>query len=178
MKEKEEEKLWKIKIGERENSFHFYLISTQKPIFISETAFGKFKRRFGSFGSSGSFFNESSLSIPIFYIGKKQKAIAEQTQNINGFNLQKLTPQHIVLSVENSHEKFLYELSLFNKNIKTFFKKEYVLASDKKEAMQYSNKFESLYTIKVTKAKKVYCYPIVNLTKDTLTLKREKKRNG
>jgi len=174
-KEKKEEKLWKIKIGEEEGFFQFYLISTQEPVFVSETTFGKFQRRFGSLSLLGSPRMENSLSLPIFYIRKKQKATVEEVQDISGFNLQKLTPQHIILSVENPHQKSLYELALFHKNIRAFFKKKYVLASDKKEAIQYSNKFKSLYTIKATKAKKVYCYPIVTLTKDILTLNREKK---
>ncbi|MEA1965123.1 MAG: hypothetical protein U9O41_08410 [Candidatus Aerophobetes bacterium] len=114
MEVKGKDKLWKIEIGEKGNFYQFYLISMQKPIFVLETGFGKFRRMFTLF--SGSYY--SPQLPPIFHISPGQKATAEKTQKMHGFNLHKLTSRHIILSIENPGEKSLYEISLFSKKIK------------------------------------------------------------
>ena len=167
MRERGEDKLWKIEMGTGEYVYEFYLVSAQKPIFTIETAFGKFRRKF-------SFFDESHLSAkqPIFFISPGQEATAQQTREMHGFNVQELTPRHIVLSIQNSHGKSLYEIALFSKKNKNFFKKEYILASTKKEALHYSDKFRPAYRIKITKTKKMDCYPLVRVTEEKIILDR------
>ncbi|MEA1963694.1 MAG: hypothetical protein U9O41_00975 [Candidatus Aerophobetes bacterium] len=171
MQEKKEDKLWKVEISEGENSCQFYLVSSQKPIFILETSFGKFRRMF----SLSSRTYPSPQLPPTFYISRRQKAKAEKTQKMYGFNLQKLTPQYILLSLKNPLGKSLYEVSLFNKKVKNFFKKEYILALNKKEAVEQSQKFKFTYRVKVTKAKKMDCYPVLSVTNNKIALKRQIK---
>ena len=167
MKEKQEDKLWEIKIGEGGDFYELYLISTQKPVFIEETAFGKFRRMFSSFGTNYHF-----PQLPIFYVSRGQEAVAKEASSMHGFSLQELTPQHIILSINNPQKKSLYEITLFNRKIKNFFRKEYLLAFNKKEALSYSDRFKADYQIIVKKAKKIDCYPIVDITEDRIILNR------
>lgn len=161
------DKLWEVRIEEEEDSYRFYLVSSQKPLVIVETPLGKFRRMF-------SLFNESypPLQLPVFYVSPRQKATVEQTQKMHGFNLQQLTPRHIILWIDNPQKKFLYEITFFSKKVKSFFKKEYILAFNKKEAVEYSSRFRPTYQVKVKKAKKMDCYPIVSITEDRIVLNR------
>ncbi|MBE0478376.1 hypothetical protein IBX65_04565 [Candidatus Aerophobetes bacterium] len=166
-----EDKLWKVEIAVQEDFYEFYLISRQKPVFVAESGMGKFRRMF-------SFFNQS-YSVPelppIFYIAKNQEAAAEKTDEMHGFTLQELTSKHIVLSIENPQEKPLYEISLFSKKVQNLFKKKYILAQDKKEAIKYSKRFKDIYRPKVSKARKMDCYPLVRVNREEIILSRKIK---
>jgi len=170
-----EDKLWKIEISEEGNFYQFYLVSPKKPVFIAETAFGKFQRMFSLFKGGYEATSPAPELPPIFYISRRQKATVQQAQDMHGFDLQKLTAQYIFLSVENLHRKSLYEISLFSRKIKSLFQKKYILAKDKKEATEHAKKFKPSYRTKVTKAKKMDCYPIVKVTEDSIVLKRKVK---
>jgi len=162
------EKLWKIKIEKGRCFYQFYIVSTQKPVFVPETSLGKLRRSFSPLGKG-----YPSHLPPIFYISQEQEASVEKVQNMHGFDLKKLTSKYIILSINNPQKKSLYEISLFRRGVKRFFRKNYILAKDKKEAIEYSTVFKPTYKVKVKKAKKMDCYPIVEVTTDRIILDRE-----
>lgn len=164
------DKLWRIEIGEEKNFFEFYIVSSKEPVFVQETSLEKLKRTFAFFSSE-----TFPPSLPlVFYISRGQEAHAEQTDRMHGFPVEELTQEHIILGVENPELKSLYEVSLFSKKIRNFFKKKYIFAKDKKEALSYCLPYKSSFQIRVKKAKKMNCYPIISVTSNRIVLKREK----
>lgn len=159
------EKLWRVEIGQEKKSYTLYVVSTQKPMLIFESYFGKLRRMFDL--SSG-----KPQPQPVFYIPKEEKATVERSDQMHGFKLQHITSQHIILSIENPQEKDLYEISLASREIKGFLRKEYVLAADKIEAVRLTEKFKPIYWVKVKKAKKMDCYPIVRVNSKTIVLEK------
>jgi len=167
--ENEKDTLWEIKITQEECSYKLYLISPQRPLVIKEKTLDRFRRFF-------SVFNESytSLQLPILYISPQQDATVQEAEDMHGFNIQEVTPTNIILSIDNPQKKALYEIFLFSKKFKNFFKKEYILASDKKEAVSYSKKFLQKYkTAKIKIARRIDCYPILDITENKIILDRK-----
>jgi len=159
------EKLWKVEIGQGEKSYTLYVVSTQKPVLIFESYFGKLRRMFDL--SSG----KPQLQ-PVFYIPKEERAVVKKTDQMHGFKLQEITSQHIILSIKNPEKKDLYEIFLISKEIKGLLKKEYILASDKMEAARLTERFKPTYWVKVKKAKKMDCYPIVSVNNKMIILEK------
>ncbi|MBC7189946.1 hypothetical protein H5U35_07055, partial [Candidatus Aerophobetes bacterium] len=137
---------------------------------VQETSLEKLKRTFAFFPSQTF---PPSLP-PVFYISREQEAHAEQTDRMHGFPVEGLTQEHIILSVENPELKSLYEVSLFSKKIRNFFKKKYILAKDKKEALSFFLPYKASFQVRVKKAKKMDCYPIISVTSNRIVLKRER----
>lgn len=165
--EKKECKLWKVEMGKEHGYFYeFYLASSQKPMFIAETAMEKFRRKYSFFSAS----RPAQKLVPAFYIAKKQRATARETNEMHGFALHEVSSQHIVLSMENPEQKSLYEICLFSKKDRVFFKKKYVLAADKKNALDYAQKFKNEYQTHVSRAKKIDCYPILSIDNEKIIL--------
>lgn len=164
------EKLWKVKIEEHARTYLFYVVSTRAPLLIFESYLGRLRRMFDVTAK------RETPPQPVFHIPKEAQAKTEKTNRMHGFNLQKITSRHIVLSAENPEEKDLYEISLIHRKIKGHFKKKYVLAENKKKASQVGKEFKSSYRVKVRKAKKMDCYPVVSVDEKQIILKRTKRR--
>jgi len=143
------EKLWKVEIGQGEKSYTLYVVSTQKPVLIFESYFGKLRRMFDL--SSG-----KPQPQPVFYIPKEERAVVKKTDQIHGFKLQEITSQHIILSIKNPEKKDLYEIFLASKEIKGLL----------------TERFKPTYWVKVKKAKKMDCYPIVSVNNKMIILEK------
>lgn len=163
------EKLWKIEISRENNLYTIYVVSVQKPLLIFESYLGKLRRMFEIFPAQAQF-----QQPPVFYISSQENATVERVQRMHGFKLQEITSENIVLSINNPKRKNLYEISLLQRKTKGFFKKKYILAADKREAIKTSEKFKKTYTVKVKKAKKIDCYPILQVTDKRIILEKVK----
>jgi len=166
MKEKPEAKLWQIKIEKAEEIMKFYVVSRLKPILIPESYFGKFRRLF-------EIAHKGEQPQPVFFINREDKVEVEEVAQMYGFKLNSITEKYITLEVENLENKGLYEIFLFNPQVRGLFKLEYVFAKDKKEAANFAKKFKRDYQVSVRKTDKIACYPINFIGKDRIVLERK-----
>ena len=165
--EKKAEYLWKVKIGEKDNEHELYVISEREPALIEETVGRKLRRLVGF-----TFATDYIPSNPMFTVPRGQYGHVEQARDMYGFPLQELTEEHIVLGVENSEHRKLYEVALFSRKVLTSFQKTYVLARNKREAVEMLAERKQDYKIKAQQAKKMNCYSIVRITDTEIVLDR------
>ncbi len=157
------EKIWKIRISQGNRFYGFYVVSIEKPMIIFESYFGKLRRIFD-------ISYKKIQSQPVFYVPRWEKATVKLTDEIHGFKVKEISTKHIVLEAQNPDKKYLYEITLIDKKVKGFIKKNYILARDKKDAKDLAEKFKRTYWIKVKRATKMDCYPILSVNKDRIIL--------
>jgi len=164
-----DEKLWRIEIGIEDNLNTFYIVSAQKPMLIFESPFGKLRRMFDVFPAKN-----QSRQTPVFHISSEESATVKLTKKMHGFKLRSITAKSIILSVDNPQKNSLYEISLFKRKVKNFIRKKYIIATDKREAVKIAEKFKKNYLVRIKKAKKMDCYPILNITDTSIILGKVK----
>ena len=166
MKEKQQARLWQIRMEKAGETERLYVVSVQKPMLVFESYFGRLRRRFEIAPSR-------RKDPPTFYLLEGEKAGVERAADMHGFKLQAITERHIILEAENPENKEFYEISLFAPRLAGFWRKKYVFSKDKKEAASFAQQFKEDYRVSVRKAAKIDGYTIEAIEKDRIILRRQ-----
>jgi len=166
MREKPQTKLWHIKLQKAGETISLYTVSEKKPLLIFESYFARLRRmvQITPLGRSGE---------PLFFFSEEEKAEVEKATEMFGFELKAITEKQIILQVENPENEILWEVAFFSPRARGLWTVKYFLAQDKKKMRSRVEKFRPKgHRISVKKAIRMGQYPIEDITKDSLLLRR------
>jgi hypothetical protein len=166
MKEDLPAKLWQIRMKKAGEITRFYVVSVHKPMLVFESYFGRLRRKFEITSSK-------KHDPPVFYLLAGEEAEVERATDMHGFKLKAITEKHIILKMENPENKNLYEISLFNPQLRGFWRREYVFSKDKRKAASFAQQFKEKYHLSIKKAAKIDGYPVEVVEKDRIILTRQ-----
>jgi len=166
MWEKPQAKLWHIKLQKAGETISLFTVSQNKPILVFESYFAKLRRMVQITPPGRS-------REPVFFFSKEEKAEVEKATEMFGFKLKTITEKQIILQVENPENEILWEVAFFSPRARGLWTVKYFLARDKKKVRSRVEKFRPKdHRISVKKAIRMGQYPIEDITKDSLFLRR------